>query len=122
MSGKILLDTNVVICALNDKLILPKAHYIVSIVTEIELLSYPKLTQQDKNSINAMLSHFEIIGLTQAIKNRTISIRQNYGIKLPDSIITATAISSKATLISNDKQLSKIGELNVQKLQEYIVQ
>jgi len=43
---------------------LPKAHYVVSIVTEIELLSYPKLTQQDKNSIKAMLEHFEVMRLT----------------------------------------------------------
>jgi len=121
MSGKVLLDTNAVIYALNDRLLLPKAHYSISIITEIELLSYPKLTQQDKIGIRAMLSHFEIIELSQAIKERTIFIRQSYGIKLPDSIITATAIESNATLISNDKQLSKINELNVLKLHEYII-
>jgi len=67
-----------------------------------------------------MLSHFEIIGLSQAIKNCTISIRKDYGIKLPDSIISATTIESNAILISNDKQLLNINNMNVLKLQDYI--
>ncbi|MBN2825011.1 MAG: type II toxin-antitoxin system VapC family toxin [Campylobacterales bacterium] len=119
MSGKVLLDTNAIIYALNDRLMLPKAHYIVSVITEIELLSYSKLTQDEKNSIKALLLHFEVIDLTQVIKNRTISIRQEYGLKLPDSIIVATAIESNATLVSNDKQLLQFSGLNALKLEEY---
>jgi len=37
------------------------------------------------------------------IKDMTIEIRKMYGIKLPDSIICATALITSATLISNDK-------------------
>ncbi len=48
MSGKILLDTNAIIYALNGKVVLPYAQYLVSIITEIELLSYSKLTHNDK--------------------------------------------------------------------------
>ncbi len=37
MNGKILLDTNAVIYALNGGLTLPKANYCISIITEMEL-------------------------------------------------------------------------------------
>jgi predicted nucleic acid-binding protein len=54
-----------------------------------------------------------VINLDEEIKEKTISIRKHYGIKLPDSIICASAIVNNATLISNDKQLSKVLELDI---------
>jgi predicted nucleic acid-binding protein len=49
----------------------------------------------------------------------TIKIRKTYGIKLPDSIICATALVYGTTLISNDKQLSKISDLKILSLEEF---
>lgn len=120
MSGKILLDTNAIIYAINDGLTLPPANYCISIITEIELYSYPKLTELERNNIERLLNHFEIFSITQEIKEMTIIIRKTYGIKMPDSIICATALSSNATLISNDKQLSKVDGLNILSLQGYL--
>ena len=37
MSGKVLLDTNAIIYALNGKVVLPYAQYLASIIAEIEL-------------------------------------------------------------------------------------
>ncbi|MCH9741343.1 MAG: type II toxin-antitoxin system VapC family toxin [Epsilonproteobacteria bacterium] len=120
MSGKVLLDTNAVIYALNDGLTLPKSDYCISIITEMELFSYPKLTKQEHQNIKRLLSYFNIFGITEEIKDMTIEIRKTYGIKLPDSIISATALVSGATLISNDKQLSKIADLSVLSLEEFL--
>jgi len=120
MNGKILLDTNAVIYALNDGLTLPSADYSISIITEMELFSYSKLTDFEKDNIKRLLSHFEIFNISDEIKNITIEIRKNYGIKLPDSIICATALVCGATLISNDKQLSKIDELDVLSLEVFL--
>ena len=119
MSGKILLDTNVIIDALNDGLTLPSATYSISIITEMELFSYPKLNENEQDNIQKLLNHFEIYNITQEIKSMTIQIRKNYGIKLPDSIICATALVSNATLISNDKQLSKIVGLDILTLEVF---
>ena len=44
-----LLDTNSIIYALNGGLKLPKNNYFVSIITEIELLSYHKIHKEEKN-------------------------------------------------------------------------
>ena len=52
-------------------------------------------------------------------KEMTIKIRKEHGIKLPDSIICATAMVNSATLISNDKQLSKIVGLDVVSLEVF---
>ncbi len=119
MSGKVLLDTNAIIYALNGKVVLPYAQYLVSIITEIELFSYSKLSQNDKQNIENLLSHFEILNICKKTKEMTIEIRKEYAIKLPDSIICATAMVNGATLISNDKQLSKIIGLDVVSLEAF---
>jgi len=38
-------------------------------------------------------------------KERTIAIRKEYRLKLPDSIIVASAIEHNAILVTSDKQL-----------------
>ena len=119
MNGKILLDTNAIIYALNDGLILPQSDYCISIITEMELFSYPKLTDTEHQNITRLLNYFQILNITDEVKNKTIEIRKNYGIKLPDSIICATVLINKATLISNDKQLSKIKNLDILTLKEF---
>jgi len=120
MSGKVLLDTNAVIYALNGGLTLLPAEYSISIITEMELFSYPKLSEFEKNNIKRLLSHFKIKNINNEIKEMTIQIRKNYGIKLPDSIICATALVIGVTLISNDKQLSKIEGLDVLSLEMFL--
>ena len=113
MNGRILLDTNAIIYALNYGLKLPNNEYFVSFITEIELLSFGKLSEDESHKIRTLLNHFHIIDIDKKIKEKTISIRKKYGIKLPDSIICATAQEFKTTLVTNDKQLKKIEGLNV---------
>jgi len=59
------------------------------------------------------LSHFSIVNLNEEIKGMTIEIRKKYSLKLPDSIIVATAIIENAVLVTADRQLNKIQELKV---------
>ena len=114
------LDTNSLIYALNDQVKIPLNHYLVSVITEIELLSYSKLTKPEDAMIRAMLNQFEGITLTEKIKNRTISIRKRSKLKLPDSIIVATAIEFNATLITSDKQLLNLDIVNSIELKSLI--
>lgn len=57
MSGKILLDTNAIIYALNGGTKLPSARYCASIITEMELFSYAKLSKKEEQAIGTLL-HF----------------------------------------------------------------
>ena len=111
MSGKILLDTNILIMALNNGLVLPQKNYIISVITEIELLSFPKLSEKEDKILRNFLKNFEIIYIDEKIKEKTISIRKNTFLKLPDSLIIATAITKKATLVTADKQILKYKNL-----------
>ena len=120
MSGSYLLDTNAIINALNLALKLPRGNYSISIITEMELLSFPKLQENEKKQIEKLLQYFVIYNISEQIKNKTIEIRKNYNIKLPDSIIVATALVNNLTLITNDKGLFKIKELKILTLQELL--
>ncbi len=115
-----LLDTNSLIYALNGGVKIPINDYVVSVITEIELLSYPQLTQEEAESIKKMLSVFCIVPLTETVKERTIWIRKEYKLKLPDSIIVATAIEKRAILVTSDKQLLKLDCLNAIELAQLI--
>lgn len=44
---------------------------------------------------------------------KTIQLRRQYNLKMPDAVIIASAWESEAVLITNDKQLSKIEQVQV---------
>lgn len=102
---KYLLDTNAVICALNQRVKLPINQYQISMITEIELLSFNQLTTEDETVVKNALLNFDIIDISHPIKTKTIEIRKTSKLKLPDSIIVATAAVENAILVTSDKQL-----------------
>ncbi|WP_317195124.1 type II toxin-antitoxin system VapC family toxin [Algoriphagus oliviformis] len=86
---------------------------VLSVITEIELLSFPLLTDENKEQIRNLLNECIVLDLDQEIKELTIDFRKKYRIKLPDSIIAASAYTSKAPLLTGDKEFRKIEELNL---------
>jgi len=79
---------------------------LVSVITRIELLSYPDLSASEDQQIRLLLrKRFKVISLNNKIEQIATLIRAKTKLKLPDSIIAATAISKKALLISGDTQL-----------------
>jgi len=111
MNGRFLLDTNVLILSLNNGFIFPKYKYLLSVITEIELLSFSKLSTEDENTLRDLLKNFEIVYINNNIKENTIKVRKNTFLKLADSLILATAIVNQATLITADKQILKYSNL-----------
>lgn len=77
----------------------------ISIITEMELFSFPRITEADKEVLRAFLTFVKIIPLNEQIKNTAISFRCETRRKLPDSIIAATAISLDSCLITSDDGL-----------------
>jgi len=105
MNGKYLLDTNALIYAINRKLKLPKADYAVSVITKMELLSWPQLSQEDEQQLRAALSGTAVLQLSSNIQESTIKIRRATSLKLPDSIISATALDGGYVLVTDDEKL-----------------
>ena len=85
----------------------------ISFITELELLSFPKLTTEGENQIKGLLYNCTIVDLKQEIKELTIELRRKYRLKLPDSIIVASAYFNKLPLITADKEFQKLEEMNI---------
>lgn len=89
-------------------------HIGVSVITEIELLSWDQTTENDTLIIKKFISSNKIFELENSIKSKTAEIRKLYKTKLPDAIIAATAIENDLTLITrNSKDFSKIDDLQI---------
>ena len=109
MNGNnILLDTNAIIYFLNGKFLLDNEYNIfTSIISEIELLCYPKITSEEENIIKDFLNSINIINLDNYIKNETILLKKEISIKLPDAIILATAKTNNLILLTQDEGILK---------------
>jgi len=121
MNGnRYLLDTNAIVSLLqqkNNKLtnILYNAEWIgVSVISCLEFLVFPDLSDGDISIFDEFLNRVEIINLDYEDENHIkiiITLRKQYSIKLPDAIIAGAAYTFNATLITGDKQLFKINEI-----------
>jgi predicted nucleic acid-binding protein len=89
------LDTNAILYLLGGKLLhpIPQGRYFISIITEMELLSYPSISEVEQSQIQSFLSRATIVGLTKFVKERAIVLRRQYRLKLADAIVAATALS-----------------------------
>jgi len=113
-----LLDTNIILYLLGGHLAepLPKGNSFVSVITEIELLSYPDLDRQTEQKIRDFLAQLTLINLDEPIKTKAIQLRRQYTLKLPDAIIVATALTLNVPLFSNDLRLNRISDLDCRQL------
>jgi predicted nucleic acid-binding protein len=118
MNGnKFLLDTNAVLYILNGdetltNFLFEKELY-VSIITEMELLSYKNITPAEKHTIEFFLSEFVIINIDNKIKLNSIEVKKVSNMKLPDSIIAGTSIALKLPLVTSDRQFKTVKDLEL---------
>lgn len=116
MSGdNIVADTSVLINFFNGhefaKEFLEGRNIWLSGISEIEVLSFPGLSVNDKKLIRSFFNECKIIDLTPEIKEVAIEIRSRHKTKLPDAVIAATAIHLDFPLFTMDKGFKKITEL-----------
>ena len=111
---KRVLDTNIILYLLDGRLAkaLARGEYFISVITELELLSYPSLDEAEEEKIRAFLAEIRIVTLSPDIRNATVRLRRENSLKLPDAIIVATALTLNAELLTNDKRLHNIPNLS----------
>lgn len=85
----------------------------LSIISEIELLGYARLTTKERQIIKKFISESTIIELSQDVKQIAIELRQQYSLKLGDSIIAATAKYTGLPFITSDKGFNKVKGINL---------
>lgn len=113
------LDTNAAIFAIDHRAVRELGsfdEYIISVVTEIELLSWKRLTPEEEARVRAFLRRTPIAPITEAVKNQAIALRRQHGLKTPDAIVTGTALAMGGTLVTNDKRLAGLPGLAVRPL------
>lgn len=117
MSGNnFLADTNAIIYIFEGKdYMLPFLLNItsISVISEIELRGFYRISPKEEETIKSLLDDLEIISLDYQIKELAIQLKQNYKIKLPDAIIAATAIKKNLSPLTADKNFVKIDELEL---------
>jgi len=118
MNGNsIIIDTNILIYLLkgNKEItdLLNKKEFIISFITELELLSFPFEDKHEFNKTKKLLSECIIVDINSEIKQAVLSLRKLHKLKLPDAIVCATAISLGLPLFTADKQLTNINLINI---------
>jgi len=123
MNGKFLLDTNAVVALLNGNASLTQtlqtAVWVgISVITELEFLSFSGLSSQDEALFQQFKSRVEVVNLQASdskLLARVISVRKLNNVKLPDAIIAASTIENGATLLTQDAGFSRIALLPLQR-------
>ena len=111
MNGKrYLLDTNAVIQLLAGnpsliKMVEDSDFLAISVISKLEFLSYPDLTEDEKNAFSELLEDltvFDLMASDSALMQEAVAMRIDGGLKLPDAVIAATALVNGCEVITND--------------------
>ena len=111
MNGKrYLLDTNAVIQLLAGnpsliKMVEDSDFLAISVISKLEFLSYPDLTEDEKNAFSELLADltvFDLMASDSALMQEAVAMRIDGGLKLPDAVIAATALVNGCEVITND--------------------
>jgi len=86
--------------------------YFISFVTRIEVLSW-KTDEAEFSKARRFIQAGDEYGLSEEIIQETIRIRRDFGLKLPDALIAATALALRATLVAdNDRDFLRVPGLD----------
>ena len=127
MGQGFIIDTNIVIAALGNKLPSEGVAFIksippnISVVTQIEILGWHGSSSSDLIPLTDFVNKATIFSLEAPIVQQTIVLRQYHKIKTPDAIIAATALIHGLTLVSRNvadfKQITQLQVINPFELQ-----
>ena len=123
MDGRFIIDTNIIIYYLDNKIPsdqLPKMNEIfkdsfnLSTISVIELLGWNKLSESDKRRMELFLSNANVHFVDLAVQMKSIEIKQKRKAATPDTIIAATAILNQYSVVTrNVADFSKIDGINI---------
>lgn len=118
--GKYLIDNNIISSYFSELFSENAMNFIaeiidatpnISVITQIEALSWVNPDKQKERFLKEFISDSTILMLTPEIVTESIKIRRSRKIKTPDAIIAATAIVNGFTLLTNDNDFNGIKKL-----------
>jgi len=120
--GEYLIDNNVISAyfsgSLSEKAINFVANVIdqkpnISLITEIEALSWVSLDKGKEVIIKAFIDDSIVLPISRGVVVQCVKIKRGKKVKTPDAIIAATAIVYNLTLITSDSDFNKIQGLKI---------
>ena len=123
----LLLDTNVLIYNLQGNLsaevkanvrqAMDAKQAYISVITRIEVLGWKGYNDMTLQQMGLLLSKLHEIPLTEAVVQGTIRIRKQFGLKLPDAVIAASAaVQGIALLTGNVDDFKRVADLQVRSI------
>jgi predicted nucleic acid-binding protein len=120
----LLLDTNVLIYNLQGALsadvkatirhAMDAKQAYISVITRIEVLGWKGYNDTTLQQMGQLLSKLIEIPLTEAVVQDTIRVRKEFGLKLPDAVIAASAmVQGIALLTGNVDDFKRVANLQV---------
>lgn len=114
MSGterRYLFDTNAVVALFRGNVFLQnlarETEWMgISIITQLEFLSFPGLTESDESLFMRFAERVDIVNLDAQrldLISAVLQLRKTRKLKLPDTIIAASALTHNATLVTIDQ-------------------
>ena len=74
----------------------------VSTVTELELFAYSDLSAEEESLIEGLLATVSVIPVDSRIARLAALVRRDYRLKVPDSVIAATAMFTGSKLLTRN--------------------
>ena len=117
MNGdRYLLDTNAIIQLIDGNVEIEKAlnradFVAMSVISEFEYLSYDGLSEKDiveYNLFRTCTNVFSVPSDDHIFSQLVIKARREYGMKLPDAIIAATARANGLTVLTADEHFKRL--------------
>ena len=127
VSMPLLLDTNVLIYNLQGALsadvkasvrqAMDAKQAFISVITRIEVLGWKGYNDTTLQQMGQLLSKLAEIPLTEAVVQDTIRIRKQFGLKLPDAVIAASATVQRIALLAgNVDDFKRVADLQVRSI------
>lgn len=116
-----LLDSNIIIYSFleefqNLQAVVRNHETCCSAISCVETLGYHKLSGDEKYYLQRLFNTISVLPVTHAIINTAIDIRQQRKMSLGDSLIAATALEHRQTLVTRNvedfKQIEGLKVLN----------
>lgn len=112
--GLIIADTNIVIYTiqgLQQVELYTEYDFAISEITIIELLGVKGIDDFTLKKRKEFINSCSLFPFNSFIREMAIKLKQKYTLKTPDAIIAATSLHYDVTLLTADKEFSKIKEL-----------
>lgn len=124
LSVPLLLDTNVLIYHLNMALTpqvtqqladgIKVQQAFISVITRIEMLAWQGHTDESLRQTTDLIEQLPELALTEPVIAQAIRIRKAHGLKLPDAVVAAPALTHSLQLVTaNEADFKRVDGLSL---------